>query len=332
MYRRTLIALLLAVASSIALAVAPADASPRGTTSPGVTNGQIAFDRFDPASGNQFIFTANPDGSFARQLVPAPGSFPGWSHDGRKLAFPAQAPDGRLTTATANADGSDYTVLPIDDPTLNAPCARWAPNDAQLACEGFDNTNPNRAGIYTISSADGSNLTRVTNPLGGVDEPGSFSPNGKQIVFARFDPNNNPLGLFVVNIDGSHLRRITPLGTIIQGGNDGDWSPQGNEIIFSRHVTSHVFGSIWVINADGSGLHEIHIKGLDCGAAASDPNGFGCHEPQWSPDGKKFIFAANSQATGTNIYTANADGTGLTQVTHDGGSDDPVWGTHPLAP
>ena len=48
-----------------------------------------------------------------------------------------------------------------------------------------------------------------------------------------------------------------------------------------------------------------------------------------SPDGKKIIFAAISPATGGNIYTANADGSGLTQVTHDGGDDDPACGTHP---
>ena len=91
-------------------------------------------------------------------------------------------------------------------------------------------------------------------------------------------------------------------------------------------------GSIWVIHADGTGLHEIHISGLHCGASVSDPNGVGCHEPRWSPDGKKIIFVALSPATGVrNIYTANADGTGLAQVSFDGNDDDPAWGTHPLA-
>jgi len=87
-------------------------------------NGRIALDRVDPASGNQFIFTSNPDGSVVRQLVLVPGSGPSWSHDGRKLAFTALAPDGRITTATADADGSDYTLLPIDDPTLNGRLLR----------------------------------------------------------------------------------------------------------------------------------------------------------------------------------------------------------------
>ena len=58
-------------------------------------------------------------------------------------------------------------------------------------------------------------------------------------------------------------------------------------------------------------------------------NGLGCHERRWSPDGTKIIFAANSSATGTNIYIANADGTGLSEITADGGDDDPSWGLSP---
>jgi hypothetical protein len=45
----------------------------------------------------------------------------------------------------------------------------------------------------------------------------------------------------------------------------------------------------------------------------------------------QLAFATNSPATGVNIYTIYADGSGLAQVTQDGSdkNDDPVWGTHP---
>jgi Tol biopolymer transport system component len=301
---------------------------PAGATPPGV-NGQITYD----TNFQNGVVTANPDGSGANLLVPNT-CCGGWSPDGSKLAVPYGTADGRIGPAIINADGTGYTPFPISDPlgTLNVGCGTgsWSPDGLLLACQGWDNTNPARNGIYTISSADGSDLTRLTNANGGTDEPGSYSPDGTRLVFGRFDSNNNGVGLFVVNTDGTHLRRITPPGTIIQSGNDGDWSPQGNEIIFSRHVNKNVPGSIWVINADGSGLRPIHISGLDCGASFSHPNAFGCHEPRWSPDGKKIIFAANSPTTGVNIYTANANGTGLAQATFDGSDDDPAWGTHPL--
>jgi TolB protein len=167
------------------------------------------------------------------------------------------------------------------------------------------------------------------NPLGGHDVPGAYSPNGQRLMFLRSDPDGGPAGTFVVKTNDGQLHQILPAGVDFNIG--ADWSPQGNEIIFSVHVTPDSLGSIWVFHAVGSGLHEIHIRGLNCGASFADPSGVGCHGPFWSPDGKKIIFAAGA-ANGVNIYTANADGTGVTQVTFDGNDDDPGWGTHPLAP
>jgi Tol biopolymer transport system component len=319
--------LLAALAASFAL---PAAARPPGP------NGQIAFDQIDRSSGNKSVFTANPDGSSARLVVPAnPVSCCGdFSPDGSKLVVPYPTDDGRIGTSILNADGTGYTPFPISDATLNIGCGTgsWIPNGKRLACETWDDSNPARNGIYAISSADGSGLTRVTsNRLGGHDVPGSYSPDGKRIVFIRYDADGHPAGMFVVKTNDGQLRQILPASVDLNMGVQSDWSPQGNEIIFSLHVTPDVFGSIWVIHADGSGLHEIHIEGLDCGASHSDPNGVGCHGVRWSPDGQKIIFAAGTAATGVNIYAANADGSGLTQVTFDGNDDDPAWGTHPLA-
>lgn len=306
---------LAAVAILAALTAMPAGARPLGVI------GQIEYEN------DAGVLTANPDGSAAHLLV-ANTCCAGWSHDGNKLAMGYGTNDWRIGTATINADGSGYTQLPIDDPTLNIGCAVWSPSDARLACEGWNDANPAQDGIYTIAAADGSGLTRVTaNPLGGHDIPGAYSPDGKRLVFVRFDQDGNSAGLFTVRTDGSDLRQLTPTDMILNIG--ADWSPQGNEILFSRHVSSDVHGSLWVVHADGTGLREISVQGLTCGGANADPNAFGCHADRWSPDGKKIIFAAGSPLSGRDIYTVNADGTGVTQVTHDGNDDNPTWGTHP---
>jgi Tol biopolymer transport system component len=309
------------IAAAVLTVVLAVTASAGGSPRP---NGQIAFDRADPAStsGDTFLFTANPDGSHARRLFKGHTCCPGWSHDGGRITVAAALAGDRIGTATIRADGTGYKVLRLSDRTLNVGCPVWSRNDRILACEGWDETRAGRGGIYTLPSATGGTPKRLTrNPLGGSDLPGSYSPDGKRLVFARFDRNGNGNGLFVVNANGTGLRRITPPGTILQGGNSGDWSPTGNRIIFSRRV-SEAPGSIWTINADGSGLDEIEVGGRDCGGAA------GCHQPRWSPDGRSFVFASNSGER-SDIYTVRANGSGLERITSGGRDDNPAWGSHP---
>jgi Tol biopolymer transport system component len=286
-------------------------------------NGQILYDL-----GGNAVVTANPDGGGANLLAPNT-CCGGWSPDGSKVSIPYGTNDGRIGTATINADGSGYTEFPINDPTLNTGCGTgsWSPDGKLLACETWDDSNPARNGVYTISSADGSGLRRVTsNPLGGHDIPGGWSPNGKRIAFIRFDADGNSVGLFSVKTNTGQVREIYANTNLNIGI---DWSPQGNEILFSRHVTPDVHGSIWAVHADGTGLHQITIQGLACGGANADPDAIGCHGPRWSPDGTKIIFAASTPDSGLNTYTANADGSGLAQVSFDGFDDDPAWGTNP---
>ena len=282
---------------------------------------RLSFDRADPRSvGDTFVYTANSDGTQARRLTANHTCCPGWSHDGRKLTLPAELGRDRLTTAIVGADGRGYKRLRINDPSLSVACAggAWSPDDTKLACESWDDADPSRNGIYTRSSSGGGVVTRLTSNPGGGDLPGSYSPDGKAARLLRFDRNGNSFGLFLVNADGRGLRRLTPVGVIMQGGNSGDWSPSGDKIIFSRKASPAARGAIWVIRADGSNLHQIDVKSLACGSS------FGCHGPRWSPDGKRIIFAGNS-ARGSNIFTIDANGSGLVQITHDGSSDDPNW-------
>jgi Tol biopolymer transport system component len=149
--------------------------------------------------------------------------------------------------------------------------------------------------------------------------PGSWSPNGKRIVFQRF-------GVFVVNINGTGLEQILP-PTIQANCCTFDWSPQGNDIAFSRHATPNVHSSIWIVHRDGSGLQPLNVEPSSaCGGANSDPSADGSLRPAWSPDGTKVAFPKGQDLDEDgNIYTVDVDGTGLTQVTHAGGSQSPDW-------
>jgi Tol biopolymer transport system component len=320
-----------------AVAVATVTAMPAGGKTPG-QNGRIAFALFDPALDGTVTYTANPDGSHVEQLFSAaPSGEPRWSPDGSEVAILAPCTDGEENCAATIVDPDTGSVrqLKMLDPTLFTACIVWSPDGTRLACEGFGEPDSSRNGIYTIRSSDGGGLTRMTSSPGGYDMPGDYSPQGKRLVFARFDQNENPVGLYVVKTNGSHLQPITPQGTIVSS--PGDWSPQGNAIVFARRVSAGMRNSLWVVHSDGSGLREIRLQAQPaCGGPISDPDSRGCIHPRWSPDGKKIIFSIfTATATGEieNVYTVNADGTGLTQVTHGGGTDGtPDWGTHPLTP
>jgi Tol biopolymer transport system component len=225
---------------------------------------------------------------------------------------------GRISTAIVKADGTGFHALPLPaTPGLNVGCGVWSPNGKYCAAEGWDDNKPSLDGIYRVNIQTGAAVRLTRNPLGGHDIPGDYSPNGSKLVFGRYNAAGDGVGLYIVNANGSRVHRL--IRAILQPANDGDWSPRGNEIVFSRHLNTNVTGSLWEVKSNGSGLRQIEVKGLGCGAPV------GCHEPRWSPNGRKIIFAADLPQ-GTTIYTMNANGTHLRRVAT---GDDPAWGTHP---
>ncbi len=81
-----------------------------------------------------------------------------------------------------------------------------------------------------------------------------------------------------------------------------NWSPDGRSAIFT------VNSGIWEVNADGSDLHLL-VQG-----ATALGEGFGSG-PSFTPDGKSIVMEHCCKAgVRTELYTMNADGTGLRQL------------------
>jgi Tol biopolymer transport system component len=311
------------------LALAALFAIPAGAKSPGA-NGRIVFARLDPSAGDTFTYTVNPDGSHVQQLFSAhPSNTPHWSPDGSEVAI--FCCDDGMAAHFVNPDTGSFREVAPPDPTLETHCGfSWSPDGQRLACESFGVTDPSRNGVYSIRASDGGGLTRITSsPPGGGDIPGDYSPDGKRLVFFRGD-ENGPVGLFVIKLNGSGLRQITPPDLIVQDLFGGSWSPTGKKIVFAARTELDHRLAIWVVNADGSGLHQLPIT-PSCGGAFSDARSISCREPGWSPDGTKIVFTRATKWTPSSIYTVNADGSGLFKVTNSRGDIQPDWGPHPLA-
>jgi Tol biopolymer transport system component len=232
---------------------------------------------------------------------------------------------GCTSTYTVNPDGTHQQLL-----LRSSGTPYWSPDGTLLACDVVSDT-PGYTGLYTIRSSDGGGLTKL---ISCADECGAadWSPDGKRFLVGGPDPDGLTV-LFVVRVNGTGLRQVSPSGIRVDLENGvASWSPSGDQILFGGNADADHRRSIFVVNADGSGFHQVPISG--CGGAFSDRQSIACFEPGWSPDGTKIVFVRSSVMFGTTaIYTANADGSGFSQVTHPTnlGVGSPDWGTHPLA-
>ena len=326
--------------AAVAVVVAMTIASfPAAAVSP--TNGRIAFTRRDPNKDHNLIYTANPDGSHERLLFSGEAEQPRWSPDGSEVDVGAY--DSAFSATIVNVDTGSVRNLPVPDPafictptTTPEECDNtdlscqfaWSPDGIRLACGAISGVDPSRNGIYTVRSSDGGGLTLIKACPPACGYPGDFSPDGKRLVFLGSDQNDQ-LRLYTIKLNGSGLTPLTPAGMDINDEDQGRWSPQGDKILFAaRPAPGHRF-ALWVVGSDGTGLHQVPIP--SCGGAFADPTSVGCPQAGWSPDGTRIVFTrVSSMGRQENIYTVNADGSGLFQVTHSGFLDlFPDWGTHP---
>ena len=190
----------------------------------GVENDQIKFAE---------IYVMNPNGGGAHQLTRVTTSspfsadveHPVWAPDGKRLAFEVHnsktaQPAGRSAIFVINADASDLHQL--TSWSLNGSNPDWSPDGELIVFRSVSAVKQQHGNLYTIHP-DGSGLRRLTS-YGGVKtvEAGSFSPDGRWIVFSRFSGESPYPTIFAIRRDGSGLRRVTRDDINFEP----DWGPQ----------------------------------------------------------------------------------------------------------
>lgn len=165
--------------------------------------------------------------------------------------------------------------------------------------------------LYTCD-IDGTNVKQITSEL-GYDGGAFFSPDGTKLVFRSSRPKTKEdikiykdllaqglvmptnMEIYVCNVDGSDLRKLTDLGK-------ANWAPffhpSGEKIIFSsNHAAEKGYSfNLYMINLDGTGLERITYDEV-----------FDAF-PMFSYDGKKLIFSSNRNNGGTrftNLFIAD---------------------------
>ena len=188
--------------------------------------------------------------------------------------------------------------------------ATVSPNGDKIV---FTSTRSGDIELYTMD-LDGSNVKQVTNQL-GYDGGAFFSPDGTKLIFRSSRPTTDAdikkykdllsrglvmpanMELYVCNVDGTDLQKITDLG-------QANWAPffhpSGEKVIFSTNHKSEQGGrptfNLFMINVDGTGLEQITYDSV-----------FDAF-PMFSNDGKRLIFSSNRNNGGTretNLFVAD---------------------------
>jgi Tol biopolymer transport system component len=284
------------------------------STAPGpsptpVPPGRIAFGTFDPDIDEFRIYTARPDGSDVKQLLPDGHEIPVWSPDYTEIAVTGGA--AKVFATIVKADGSSPRALKLADATLSLACTAWSPDGKQCAAEGWDATTPGREGVYLVDLADDSPPRRLTSPTGGIhDSPASFSPDGKQLLYVHLYSEGGELR--AINVDGTGLKKVGD--QLVHGA---AFSPDGRSI---AAATTH---SVLIFEvADLSAPPKV----------VSLPPKYDVNDgPNWSPDGTRFVLGLFQPGINQpNVYTMQIDGTDLWPVTHT--VEESSFGTWGLPP
>lgn len=164
--------------------------------------------------------------------------------------------------------------------------------------------------IANVDTGNQERLLDVSEQMPGAisaNRP-AFSPDGQRVVFTGSFPN--AIDLYTVNVDSSGLEQVgegvySDLAT---------YSPDGKQIVFNCEGRKIVPAQICVMDTDGTDKRLLTDSDLTFWT------------PRFTPDGQHIVVSAYRESflkfflgrkVYSSIYTMNADGSDLRQLTSD---------------
>jgi Tol biopolymer transport system component len=221
--------------------------------SPGAGKTTCAF--FNPETGD-ILFASTHHDSRTLQLQKDELSFRAsgqerrysWDYDPEMELYVRSARTGMLKRLT-NARGYDAEASYSPDGQWIAFSSTRQAYGSQLSAAEQKQleTDPSFFGEIYVMRADGSGLKRLTN-VNGYDGGPFFSPDGKRIIWRRFDEQGLIADVWTMNPDGTDQRQITHFGAM-------SWAPYihptGQYIIFSSNKLGFENFELFMVDIDG---------------------------------------------------------------------------------
>jgi len=181
--------------------------------------------------------------------------------------------------------------------------------DADWTQDGMRIAFVHNAHIYVVER-DGTNLRQLTDE--GENGWPRWDPQGQRICYtSSVDDANGAQLVWVMNADGSGMTDISRHG--VGEWLYPDWSPDGLRIIHTRFVPGLQYSELFTMTASGEDARRLTTNSREE------------RWPQYSPGGLLVAFSARSESGGgVQVWTMNADGTGVDQLTQRGGIN-PTW-------
>jgi Tol biopolymer transport system component/DNA-binding winged helix-turn-helix (wHTH) protein len=220
---------------------------------------------------------------------------PTFSPDGEQIAFDYENESG-WDIFTKRLDGE--TIQRLTDPPGVSSCPSWSPDGKYIAyLRGYEESALRvRSGIYLMNPLGGAKrrLLNVENVSCKV----SWSPDSKTLVYGPAWSENEPAGLFLVDIDNPVPRRLlsSPPHTLDDGP---AFSRDGKKIAFARN-TSLGTKDLYVVSVSGGEAQRITYLNANLGG------------PVWTTDDKNIIFWGSTGGSGWNLDLYSVPATGGT--------------------
>ena len=210
-----------------------------------------------------------------------------------KIAFNVGGANSEIYVA--DFDGHNPQAVTRDNTLTAAPC--WVPGRFALCYASYKFNNP---AIFYHDLSTGSRRTIAW--YGGSNISPAASPDGRKV--AMILSKDGWTDLYVADIDGSNLRRLTKSP---EDESSPCWSPDSQWICFATRLKER--RCLCKISVSGGSPQRIPTTGV------LNPT-----EPDWSPDGRWIAFTA--QMGGFEICVVPSQGGNVTELVQ---GEDPSW-------